>query len=333
MGITMAFVVFTVSLLIIIKGGDWFVDSATAVAQITGIPNILIGATIVSVATTLPELLVSSIATYNQYYDIAVGNVIGSVICNTGLILGLVSILSPIEIKRKDFFIKGVFILLSCIVLFILSRDTIITRKEGSLLLFLFMIYIFLNIIELKFNPRVGPLDYKPKKCNKDGIFKIVIKFIVGAILVVIGARLMVKSGAKIAMFLRVPEQFISLTLIALGTSLPELITAISSLLKGQQGLSIGNILGANILDMLMVLGVSSKIGEKGIIISYQNIMFGARIYNIPQTLYLDLPVALFLISVLVIGGMTFKKIGRPLGISLLFIYIIYLTVLSKLFL
>ncbi|MCK9268792.1 MAG: hypothetical protein M0P14_08770, partial [Alkaliphilus sp.] len=245
----------------------------------------------------------------------------------------LVAILSPIEIKRKDFFIKGVFILLSCIVLFILSWDTIITKKEGSLLLFLFMIYIILNIIELKFKPRVGPLDYEFKKFNKDEIFKIVIKFIMGAILVVIGARLMVKSGVKIAMFLKVPEQFISLTLIALGTSLPELITAIGSLLKRQQGLSIGNILGANILDMLMVLGVSSKIGEKGIIISYQNIMFGAGIYNIPQTLYLDLPVVLLLISVLVIGGMIFKKIGRTLGISLLFIYIIYLTVLSKLFL
>ncbi len=333
MGITMVFLVFTVSILIIIKGGDWFVDSATAVAQITGIPNILIGATIVSVATTLPELLVSSIATYNQYYDIAVGNVVGSIICNTGLVLGLVAILSPIKIKRKDFFIKGVFILLSCVVLFVLSWDTIITRKEGSLLLLLFMIYILLNIAELKFKPRAGPLDYEFKKCNKNGIFKIVIKFITGAILVVIGARLMVKSGVKIAMFLKVPEQFISLTLIALGTSLPELITAISSLLKGQQGLSIGNILGANILDMLMVLGVSSKIGEKGIIISYQNIMFGAGIYNIPQTLYLDLPVALLLMSVLVIGGMAFKKIGRFLGIFLLFIYITYLTVLSKLFL
>ena len=333
MGITMSFVVFTVSLLIIIKGGDWFVDSATAVAQITGIPNILIGATIVSVATTLPELLVSSIAAYNQYYDIAVGNVVGSVICNIGLILGLVAILSPAKIDKRSFFLKGVFMLLSCIVLFVLLQDTIITRKEGSLLLFLFGIYIFLNIIELKFKPQTNSKNHEFKKCGGEGTSKIAIKFIVGAILIVVGAKLMVESGVKIAGFLKVPEQFISLTLIALGTSLPELITAISSLLKGQQGLSIGNILGANILDMLMVLGVSSKIGEKGIIISYQNIMFGARIYNIPQTLYLDLPVALFLISVLVIGGMTFKKIGRPLGVSLLFIYIIYLTVLSKLFL
>jgi cation:H+ antiporter len=143
----------------------------------------------------------------------------------------------------------------------------------------------------------------------------------------------MVQSGSKIAMFLKVPEQFISLTLIALGTSLPELITAISSILKRQQGLSVGNILGANILDILMVLGLSSKIGDKGIVISYQNIMFGDRIYNIPQTLYLDMPVALLLMLVLVIGGMTSEKLGRIVGILLMFIYITYLTVLSKLFL
>ena len=333
MGITIAFLVFTASLIIIIKGGDWFVDSATAVAQITGIPNVLIGATIVSIATTLPELLVSSIATYNQYYDIAVGNVVGSVICNIGLILGLVAVLSPVKINRKSFLVKGSFMLLSCIVLFVLSWDTIITGKEGNLLLFLFVTYISLNVIELKFKPQATSTEHEFKKCNSEGISKIAIKFVVGAILIVIGARLMVKSGAIIAMFLKVPEQFVSLTLIALGTSLPELITAISSILKGQQGLSIGNILGANILDMLMVLGVSSKIGEKGIVISYQNILFGARIYNIPQTLYLDMPIALLLMLVLVFGGMASKKVGRVLGISLIFIYITYLTVLSKLFL
>ncbi len=333
MGITMAFLVFTVSLIITIKGGDWFVDSATTVARITGIPNILIGATIVSIATTLPELLVSSIATYNQYYDIAVGNVIGSVICNMGLVLGLVAVLSPVKIDRGSFFLKGGFMLLSCVVLFVLARDTIITKKEGNLLIFLFIVYILLSIIELKFKPQTNSADHEFKKCSSEGIFKIAIKFIAGAILVVIGARLMVKSGSRIAMFLKVPEQFISLTLIALGTSLPELITAISSILKRQQGLSVGNILGANILDMLMVLGLSSKIGDKGIVISYQNIMFGDRIYNIPQTLYLDMPVALLLMLVLVIGGMISKKVGRTVGIFLMFIYITYLTVLSKLFL
>lgn len=333
MEMLIVFFIFTASLIIIIKGGDWFVDSAILVAQITGIPNVLIGATIVSVATTLPELLVSSIATYNQYYDIAIGNVVGSTICNVGLILGLVAVLSPIKIERKSFFIKGGFMLLSCIVLFVLLRDTIITRREGNLLLFLFIIYILLNIIELKFKPQKNGIEERTESVNTNEIFKIIIKFVVGAILIVVGAKLLVESGVKIARFLKVPEQVVSLTLIALGTSLPELITAITSVLKGQQGISIGNILGANVLDILMVLGVSSKIGEKGIVISYQNIMLGTKIYNIPQTLYLDMPIALIIMLVLVVGGVVSKKIGRALGLTIMAIYITYLTVLAKLFL
>lgn len=333
MDIIIVFLVFILSLIMTIKGGDWFVDSATLVAKITGIPNILIGATIVSVATTLPELLVSSIATYNEYYDIAVGNVVGSVICNIGLILGLVAILSPIKIERKSFLIKGGFMVLSCIILIILLLDTIITGKEGNLLLLLFAIYILLNIVELKLKPQKNSSEYDPGTNNKNQVFKIVVKFIAGAMLIIIGAKLMVDNGVKIAKFLKVPDQFVSLTLIALGTSLPELITAISSVLKKQHEIAVGNILGANILDILMVLGVCSKIGERGIVISYQNIMFGARIYNIPQTLYVDIPIALLIMLVLVIGGVIFKKIGRVLGLSLMVIYITYLTALSKLFL
>lgn len=333
MEIIVVFLIFILSLVITIKGGDWFVDSATLVAKITGIPNILIGATIVSVATTLPELLVSTIATYNEYYDIAVGNVVGSVICNIGLILGLVALLSPIKIERKSFLIKGSFMLVSCLVLIILLRDTIITGREGNFLLFLFFLYILLNIAELKFKPGNNPLDYDLKEKGKNQIVKIMVQFILGAIFIILGAKLMVDSGVKIARFLRVPDQFVSLTLIALGTSLPELITAISSVLKGQAEIAVGNILGANILDILIVLGICSKIGEKGVVISYQNIMFGAKIYNIPQSLYLDIPIALFIMLTLVIGGAASKKIGRVLGASLLLIYIVYLTALSKLFL
>lgn len=333
MEIIVVFLLFILSLLIIVKGGDWFVDSAILVAKITGIPNILIGATIVSVATTLPELLVSTIATYNEYYDMAVGNVVGSVICNIGLILGIVAILSPIKIDIKSFLIKGSFMVASGIILIFLLRDTIITGREGSLLLFLFIIYILLNVLELKFKPEDNSLDYNSKINNKKEIFNIIIKFVAGAILIILGAKLMVDNGVKIAKFLRVPDQFISLTLISVGTSLPELITAISSLLKGQHDIAVGNILGANILDMLIVLGICSKIGEKGVVISYQNIMFGAKIYNIPQTLYLDLPVALLIMLILVVGGVATKKVGRFLGISLLAVYITYLTVLSKLFL
>src|SRR5690606_10945637 len=130
----------------------------------------------------------------------------GSTICNVGLILGLVAVLSPIKIERKSFFIKGGFMLLSCVVLFVLLRDTIITRREGNLLLLLFIIYILLNIIELKFKPQKNGIEERTESVNRNEMFKIIIKFVVGAILIVVGAKLLVESGVKIARFLKVPE-------------------------------------------------------------------------------------------------------------------------------
>ncbi len=332
MSILILFFMFTLSLIIIIKGGDWFVESSVWVAKITGLPSVLIGATIVSIATTLPELLVSSIATYNQYYDIAIGNVIGSTICNIGLVLGVVTILSPIKINRKSFFIKGNFMLLSAIVLLIFLKDTIITSSEGNILLILFVIYIIVNILELKSeSKRSSNIGVSISSSNNE-VLKNIIKFIGGALLIVIGAEMLVRSGVDIARLLKIPEQVISLTLIALGTSLPELITAISSVLKGEQGISVGNILGANTLNILMVLGISSKIGEAGIVTSYQNVMLGNKIYNIPQTLYLDLPVSLLLMVILILGGISSRKIGRRAGLLMLVTYIMYLTTLAKFF-
>lgn len=332
MSILILFFMFILSLIIIIKGGDWFVESAVWVAKITGLPSVLIGATIVSIATTLPELLVSSIATYNQYYDIAIGNVIGSTICNIGLVLGVVTILSPIKINRKSFFVKGNFMLLSAIVLLIFVKDTIITSSEGNIFLILFVIYIIVNILELKSeSKRHSNIGVSVNSSNNE-VLKNIMKFIGGALLIVIGAEMLVRSGVDIARLLKIPEQVISLTLIALGTSLPELITAISSVLKGEQGISVGNILGANTLNILMVLGISSKIGDVGIVTSYQNVMLGNKIYNIPQTLYLDVPVSLLLMVILILGGMSSRKIGRRAGVLMLVTYIIYLTALAKFF-
>lgn len=120
--------------------------------------------------------------------------------------------------------------------------------------------------------------------------------------------------------------------MIALGTSLPELITAITSIIKGHSDISVGNILGANIINILMVLGVCSKLGGQGIVINYQNIMLSATIYNIPQTLYLDIPVALLLMMILVIGGTIKGSISRSIGVSILGIYLTYVGILAKLF-
>jgi len=323
---------FIVGLIIMIKGGDWFVESAVWIARVTGVPNILIGATIVSIATTLPELLVSSIATYQHYYDVAIGNVVGSLICNIGLILGLTTLISPIKVDRFKFSIKGFFMIFIAILLFFLSGDKIITPKEGNLLFLLFLIYIIMNIWEFRGIEKKGGKKLSLADLDSRSIRINIIKFILGALFIIIGAKLVVDNGVSIAELIGIPEQVISVTLIALGTSLPELTTAISSILKGQKEISVGNILGANILDMLMVLGVSSKLGEYGIVINYQNIMIGATIYNVPQTLYLDMPVSLLIMLILVIGGSLKGRISRSIGLSILAIYIVYIGVLVKLF-
>ncbi|AKL95114.1 K+-dependent Na+/Ca+ exchanger like-protein [Clostridium aceticum] len=332
MGNLGAFLLFILGIIIIIKGGDWFVESAVWVAKVTGVPNVLIGATIVSIATTLPELLVSSIATYQHHYDVAIGNVVGSMVCNIGLILGLTALLSPIKIQPSRFAVKGFFMLLCGIVLLFLAKDTIITSQEGNLFIILFFIYIVMNILEFKSTGRSNKEHYEVSSLSRNNVKINIGKFIIGALFITGGARLLVNNGIIIAELVGVPQQVISLTLIALGTSLPELTTAIGSVIKGHGEISVGNILGANILDIVMVLGVCSKLGEGGMVINYQNIMLGSTIHNVPQSLYLDIPVALLMMLILVLGGFLKGAISRTIGFSVLCIYIMYLGILAKLF-
>ncbi len=325
---------FILGLLVIIKGGDWFVEAAVWIAKITGIPSIFIGATIVSVATTLPELLVSTIATSQHYYDVAMGNVVGSLVCNMGLILGLTAVISPIKLSKKSFAFKSGIMLLCGFILLFFATDTLISRFEGGIFLIIFVIYIIYNILELKLGGNnKESLDGETIKYSRRHTAEYILKFVFGAVFIVVGARLLVDNGVALAKIIGIPEQIVSLTLIALGTSLPELITAMTSIAKGHHGISVGNIIGANILNMLMVVGTCARISSGGLVISYQNVMLGATIYNVPQTLYLDLPVSLVLMLILVIGGSLTGKIGRMIGFSMLAIYSAYLFTLVKLFL
>ncbi|MCD5410852.1 MAG: calcium/sodium antiporter [Clostridiales bacterium] len=332
MSIIVASVLFILGLIIIIKGGDWFVEAAVWIAKATGVPTILIGATIVSVATTLPELLVSMIATNQQLYGVVMGNVVGSLLCNMGLAMGLTAFFAPVVINKSNFTIKSSFMLFSTGIIFVMGRDLLISKQEGIILLLLFLVYIVMNIWEFK----KGESDNKDKgriKYDKSNAKTYIFKFIVGAAFISIGARLLVTHGVTIAIYLGVPEQVVSLTLIAIGTSLPEITTAITSVIKKHQGVSIGNILGANILNLLMALGVSTAISSDGLIIDIQRIAFGNFVYNIPQTLFLDLPVALVMMFILVVGGLIFGKISRTIGFVLFSIYILYLATLVELFL
>ncbi|WP_026478375.1 calcium/sodium antiporter [Alkaliphilus transvaalensis] len=309
----MTFFLFIIGIFMVMKGGDWFVESAVWVGKITGIPNVIIGATIVSTATTLPELLVSIEASRQQFYDVAIGNAIGSIICNLGLILGIMAIISPPQKIKKDFFKKTIFMIFSLILLLFFFTDLSISKIEGAILLMGYIIYILLIVRETfkEYKKDVPPSSNKGIT-SKKFITRNLSRFVIGAIFIIIGARLLVDHGVGIANLLGVPQRIISLTLLAVGTSLPELVTGITAIIKKEYGLSIGNILGANTLNALLVIGLSSQVS------------FGS-IFTLPQTLFFDLPVALLLSTILFAGGVFFKKINRTIGIILLLIYGCYI--------
>ncbi|MTI68120.1 MAG: calcium/sodium antiporter [Firmicutes bacterium] len=305
---------FILGLTLVIKGGDWFVDSSVNIAKISGLPEIFIGATIVSLATTSPELLVSATASYKGYTTMSIGNSLGSMICNMGLILGFLSILRPSNIHSRVFKIKSLILMIYTGILFLLSLNKIINKTEGLFLLVLLIFYIIINSLILKKEKRI---KRKLKVTNKEKII-ISIKFIIGILAIIVGSNLLVNNGVLIAEMLKVPEAIISLTLIALGTSLPELVTAISAFKKGNTSISTGNIIGANILNGVLVLGVSSLISP-------------LKILN--QNLSIDYLVVFILTLILIIPSLKLKKVTRIQGILLFSIYILYLIVLYLVYL
>lgn len=311
----LVYVLFIIGLSLIAFGADWFVDAAVNISKRYGIPKAVIGATIVSFATTAPEFLVSFMAALNGQADMAIGNAVGSTICNIGLAIGFIVILKAVSVDDKSFNVKALMLLASGAVLYFLSWNGVITRANGIILLILFVAYIAYTYWAQKKEPKT-PDDNKPSP--RKGIWaKIKIKdsyldvlmFLAGAVFVVGGSRLVVTNGTLIAAQIGIPEIIISLTLISIGTSLPEIITAITSFRKGYQDLSIGNIVGANILDITMILGVSS--------------MFVDLTVN-SQLLHYDYIFMMLLFLLVAVFGYR-KKITRWQGGLIALIYVVYI--------
>ncbi|HHU62676.1 MAG TPA: calcium/sodium antiporter [Clostridiales bacterium] len=316
----LAFALFAVGLVVIIKGGDWFVESAVSIAKKTGIPSIVIGATIVSFATTLPELLVSSLAMVDGFPDVALGNIIGSCICNIGLILALGIFFLPGKIKFKSFVIKGLLMISVTLFIFRFVADRKIDSLEGNYLFLCMIIYMIANLLEIRRIKQRSSQNFSLTELvpKRERMSMSILKFILGAGLVVVGAELLIHYGVEIADIIGVPKAVVSLTMIALGTSLPELVTTITAILKKYEGISVGNIIGANIINLTMALGVSAKIDDIAI----------KR-----QTVALDLPVALILMILLVVPGILKGRLTRGHGILLMVIYLCYLGILGIMFL
>ncbi len=304
-------ILFILGFIFVVKGGDWFVDSSISIAKISGLPEILIGATIVSLATTTPEVIVSATAAFNNHTTMSVGNSVGSMICNMGLILGIVFIISPNRSSNRVFKINSCIIILYSFILIITMYDKTINRFESIFLLMLLIIYIILSIIISKKQKKIFNNDIDT--LQEQTYFKIFLKFILGIILIILGSHFLIKNGSILANYIGIPEAIISLTLIALGTSLPELVTAISALKKKSTDISVGNIIGANILNIVMVLGVSGFIRPLKIL---------------KQNIYLDVPIAMILMLIVVLPSLKIKRSSRIQGILLLTVYILYIILL-----
>lgn len=248
--------------ILLIKGADFLVEGASKIAKKFNIPEIVIGLTIVAVGTSMPELMVSATSALAGHSDIAIGNVVGSNISNLFLILGICSIIKGLQFKKETRIFENPFAILVTMGLFILGNngnDFMITKKEGILLLGFCILFVLYNIIMTrKGNQFDGELLELQVKKEEISVGKSVFNIILGIIALKIGGDLVVNHTSQIAQIIGISEKLISLTIVAFSTSLPELITSITATRKGETDLAIGNILGSQIFNILLIIGISS---------------------------------------------------------------------------
>ena len=306
---------FAAGLVCIIKGGDFFVDAATWIAEASGIPKFIIGATVVSFATTMPEMLVSVFSALEGNADIAIGNAVGSVTANTGLIMCLSLICMECTMPRRQYAVKAVLLLTAIAVLFGFTRDGQLSILESVLILVIFVCFIAESLVAARREQSLEApeQDARPKTDGRTVALNIG-KFVFGAAAIVLGAQLLIDNGTALAQMLGVPDAIIGATMIAIGTSLPELVTTITAIRKKQSSLSVGNIIGANLFNLVLVSGVSVTLAPF-------EVPVGKTIFGINSSLILDMPLMIVVMALLTIPALTTKKLHRWQGILLLCIY------------
>lgn len=259
---------------LLIKGADFLVDGSNAIAKKLHISEIVIGLTIVSIGTSMPELFVSTTSAIEGYSDISIGNIIGSNICNLLLILGLSALIRPLEFQNQTKLIENpMSIFLTLIFLIICNINQNINRYEGLILIGLFCLFLTYTIIMAKRNQQDVILQFSNEKSKKISIFKNTMFILLGIILLKLGSELVVENAKRIAITLSVSEKVIGLTIVAIGTSLPELVTSVTAAIKGDSDIAIGNIVGSNIFNMLLIVGVSAVINPISYNITYNSQM------------------------------------------------------------
>lgn len=309
--LAVAAVLFIIGLVFIIKGGDWFVDSASWFAEATGIPKFVVGATVVSFATTLPELLVSVRAAMNGSAQLAIGNAIGSVTANTTLIMGVSLVAIAGIISRKEISIKGGLLLAAIVGLTFMSMSYALPVWSAYILWAIFIIFMISNLIEGK----KGAASEKKDSYDKKDVPKKILFFVIGTAAIVLGAEFLVSSGKTIASGIGISETIIGFTVIALGTSLPEFVTTITAIRKKENSLSVGNIIGANIIDTTLILPLCAVINGQALPVARVNLTF-------------DFPICIVACAVAIIPTIIQGRFKKWQGFALLTIYALYMLLL-----
>ncbi len=304
---------FAVGLVLLIKGGDWFVDSATGIAKRFRVPEIIIGATVVSIGTTLPEVMVSVTAAVNQNGAIAYGNAIGSIICNTSLIAALTIAIRPAPVNRKAITMPVLFFFISAaiymVAAYIFGR---FDRWLGIVMLAVFAVYMTLTIRQGFKNPAAP--EHHEEDAPQGSLVKDIIMLVVSAALIAVGADMLEGSSVSLATMAGIPTEVVGVTIVALCTSLPELVTAITALAKGHGALSLGNIIGANIFNLVLVSGAA-------VTISPFAVPEGSTIFGLNTSLVMEIPLMVGVMALMTLPALFCKKLFRWQGGVLLCIY------------
>lgn len=319
-GIWGSLLLFAVGVLLLIKGGDWFVDSAVGIAKRFHVPEIIIGATVVSIGTTLPEVMVSVTAAVNNNGAIAYGNAIGSIICNTALIAALTIAIRPAPVNKKTVITPVIFFFVSAaiymVAAYLFGR---FDRWLGIIMLIVFGIYMASTIYSGFKNPVEKQEGEEEETYSNAKFIKDIIMLVISAALIAVGADMLEGSSVSLATMAGIPTEVVGVTVVALCTSLPELVTAVTALLKGHGALSLGNIIGANIFNLVLVSGAA-------VTISPFVIPEGSKLFGFNTSQIIEIPLMVGVMALMTLPTIFKGKLRRWQGITLLCIYVAFVT-------
>ena len=314
-----ALALFAMGVILLIKGGDWFVDSAVGIAKRFRVPEIIIGATVVSIGTTLPEVMVSVTAALNNNGAIAYGNAIGSIICNTALIAALTIAIRPAPVNKKAITTPVLFFFGSAAIYLVAAYGFgRFDRWMGVVMLLVFAAYMSMTIYNGFKNPVEAHEDADEDEAG-GSLLKDLVVLVASAALIAVGADMLEGSSVALSLMAGIPTEVVGVTVVALCTSLPELVTAVTALLKGHGALSLGNIIGANIFNLGLVSGAA-------VTISPFAIPEGSKLFGYNTSQLFEIPVMVVVMALMTLPALFKGKLRRWQGVALLGIYAAFVT-------